>query len=162
LSPTSRVRSSSAIGFPFPMRTRSGIALPNAGSPKCRRDPFVRDLLFDSGRADMASLSGSCPCCVRLSARSPLLRRTHYGAQSHTPRNRCVCFVADVTVGSPNTRFQAACWALLGSDRLIAPALLGAFAEVGHKWSFTHPNRGGGAGDARVRAQPMRRLASVQ
>jgi hypothetical protein len=37
------------------------------------------------------------------------LRRTHYGAQSHTPRNRCVRFVADVAVGSRNTRFQAAC-----------------------------------------------------
>src|SRR5262249_44964648 len=30
------------------------------------------------------------PCCVRLSARSPLLRRTHDEAQSHTPRGRCV------------------------------------------------------------------------
>src|SRR5215467_2022361 len=76
-----------------------------------------------------------CPCCVRLSARSPLLRRTHYGAQSHTPRNRCVRFVAGVAVGSRNTRFQAACWALPGSDlhRLIAPALLGAFAAWGHE-----------------------------
>src|SRR5215471_14664915 len=51
---------------------------------------------------------------------------TVYGAQSHTPRNRCVRFVAGVAVGSRNTRFQAACWALPGSDfhRLIAPALL--------------------------------------
>jgi hypothetical protein len=31
---------------------------PNAGSPKFRRDPFAGDLLFDPGRADMASLSG--------------------------------------------------------------------------------------------------------
>jgi hypothetical protein len=53
---------------------------------------------------------------------------------NHTPRNRCVRFVAGVAVGSRNTRFQAACWALPGSDfhRLIAPALLGAFAESGH------------------------------
>src|SRR5258705_433060 len=60
---------------------------------------------------------------------------THYGAQSHTPRNRCVRFVAGVAVGSRNTRFQAACSALPGSDfhRLIAPALLGAFAELGDK-----------------------------
>jgi len=34
------------------------IAWPNAGSPKFRRDPFARDLLFDPGRAGMASLSG--------------------------------------------------------------------------------------------------------
>src|SRR5262252_1259873 len=58
---------------------------------------------------------------------------THYGAQSHTPRTRCVRFVAGVAVGSRNTRFRAACWALLGPvfHRLIAPALLGAFAEPG-------------------------------
>jgi hypothetical protein len=44
-------------------------------------------------------------------------------------------FVAGVAVGSRNTRFQAACWALPGSDlhRLIAPASLGAFAEVGQQ-----------------------------
>jgi hypothetical protein len=46
--------------------------------------------------------------------------------------------VAGVAVGSRNTRFQAACWALPGSDfhRLIAPALLGAFAESGHIPTF--------------------------
>jgi len=45
--------------------------------------------------------------------------------------------VAGVAVGSRNTRFQAACWALPGSDfhRLIAPALLGAFAALGHVWT---------------------------
>jgi hypothetical protein len=32
-----------------------------------------------------------------------------YGAQSHTPRKRCVRFLAGVAVGSRNTRFQAAC-----------------------------------------------------
>jgi hypothetical protein len=63
---------------------------------------------------------------------------THYGAQSHTPRNRCVRFVAGVAVGSRNTRFQAACSALPGSDfhRLIAPALLGAFTESGQNRPF--------------------------
>jgi hypothetical protein len=45
-------------------------------------------------------------------------------AQSHTPCNSCVRFVAGVAVGSRNTRFQVACWALPGPDfhRLIAPA----------------------------------------
>src|SRR5262249_61215328 len=52
----------------------------------------------------MASLSGPYPCCVGLSAWSALLRRTHYGAQSHTPRNRCVRFVAGVAVGARNTQ----------------------------------------------------------
>jgi hypothetical protein len=37
-------------------------------------------------------------------------------AQSHTLRNRCVCFVFGVAAASRNTRFQAACWALPGPD----------------------------------------------
>src|SRR6266481_7145613 len=134
LGPTSRVRSSSAIGFPSRCGPEAGLPWPNAGSPKFRRDPFARDLLFDPGRAGMALLSGPVHVAFDSLHGSPLLRRTHYGAQSHTPRNRCVRFVAGVAVGSRNTRFQAACWALPGSDfhRLIAPALLGAFAELGH------------------------------
>jgi hypothetical protein len=42
--------------------------------------------------------------------------------------------VAGVAVGSRNTRFQAACSALPGSDfhRPIAPALLGAFLHPGY------------------------------
>ena len=58
LGPTSRVRSSSAIGFPSRCGPEAGLPWPNAGSPKFRRDPFARDLLFDSGRAGMASLNG--------------------------------------------------------------------------------------------------------
>ena len=54
---------------------------------------------------------------------------------NHTPHATAVYASWPASaVGSRNTRFQAACWALPGSDfhRLIAPALLGAFAEVGH------------------------------
>src|ERR1700730_2960467 len=53
-------------------------------------------------------------------------RKGYFGAQSHTPRNRCVRFVFGITAVSRNTRFQAACWALPGPDlhRLIAPASL--------------------------------------
>ena len=70
---------------------------------------------------------------LMLHPRLLMLDEPSYGAQSHTPRNCCVRFVAGVAVGSRNTRFQIACWALPGSDfhRLIAPALLGAFAESG-------------------------------
>src|ERR1700676_1654128 len=51
-------------------------------------------------------------------------RKGYFGAQSHTPRNRCVRFVFGIAAASRNTRFQAACWALPGPDfhRLIAPA----------------------------------------
>src|ERR1700730_12226480 len=53
-------------------------------------------------------------------------RKGYFGAQSHTPRNRCVRFVFGITAASRNTRFQAACWALPGPDlhRPIAPASL--------------------------------------
>jgi hypothetical protein len=53
-----------------------------------------------------------CSCCVRLFPRSPLLRQTHFVAPSQTPRNCCVRFVADVTVGSRNTRYRAARYGL--------------------------------------------------
>src|ERR1700730_17903264 len=53
-------------------------------------------------------------------------RKGYFGAQSHTPRNRCVRFVFGIAAASRNTRFQAACWALPGPDlhRPIAPASL--------------------------------------
>src|SRR3984893_5072811 len=53
-------------------------------------------------------------------------RKGYFGAQSHTPRNRCVRFVFGIAAASRNTRFQAACWALPGPDlhRPIAPAWL--------------------------------------
>ena len=53
-----------------------------------------------------------CSCCVRLSTRSPLLRRAHFVAQSQTPRHCCVRFVAGVTVGSRNTCYRAARYGL--------------------------------------------------
>jgi hypothetical protein len=65
---------------------------------------------------------------------------TRYGAQSHTP-NRCVR--GRRRRRSRNTRLQAACWALPGADlhRLIAPALLGAFAGAGHELPFGFERR---------------------
>src|SRR5215469_13507866 len=44
--------------FPSRCGPVAGLPWPNAGSPNFRRDPFARDLLFDPGRAGMASLSG--------------------------------------------------------------------------------------------------------
>jgi hypothetical protein len=72
LSPTSRVRASSASVLP----SRCGpgrMPWPNAGPPKFRRDPFARDVLSDPGRVGTASHSGLvhvafdlsnglCPC----------------------------------------------------------------------------------------------------
>src|SRR5215467_10330054 len=48
------------IGFRFslPDADQERLLWPNAGSPKFRHDPFVRDVLYDPGRAGMASLSG--------------------------------------------------------------------------------------------------------
>jgi hypothetical protein len=53
-----------------------------------------------------------CSCCVRLFPRSPLLRHAYFVAQSQTPRNCCVRFVAGVTVGSRNTCYRAARYGL--------------------------------------------------
>src|ERR1700724_107143 len=85
----------------------------NAGSPRFRRDPFARDVLFDPWRS--AAKDNLRP-----------QRKGYFGAQSHTPRNRCVRFVFGIAAASRNTRFQAACWALPGPDlpRPIAPASL--------------------------------------
>jgi hypothetical protein len=44
--------------FPSRCGPEAGTPWPNAGSPKFRRHRFARDLLFDPGGADMASLSG--------------------------------------------------------------------------------------------------------
>src|SRR6516162_5991466 len=53
-----------------------------------------------------------CSCRVRLFPRSPLLRHAHFVAQSQTPRNCCVRFVAGVTVGSRNTCYRVARYGL--------------------------------------------------
>src|SRR5712671_2156852 len=77
LGPTSRVRSSSAIGFPSRCGPEAGLPWPNAGSPKFRRDPFARDLLFDPGRRAWPRLAAlsvlrSTLCTVSAPATYPL------------------------------------------------------------------------------------------
>src|SRR6266705_5129360 len=75
-----------------------------------------------------------CSCCVRLYPRSPLLRHAHFVAQSQTPRNCCVRFVAAVTVGSRNTHYRAARYGLTRAglspaglhQLLLAPSERGA------------------------------------
>jgi hypothetical protein len=98
----------------------------NAGSPRFRRDPFARDVLFDPGRVDSTSHNGTAHVAFGSKGQPPPQRKGYFGAQSHTPRNRCVRFVFGIAAASRNTRFQAACWALPGPDlhRLIAPASL--------------------------------------
>jgi hypothetical protein len=59
------------------MRTRSVLLWPNAGSPKFRRDPFARDLLFDPGRRAWPRLAAlsmlrSTLCTVSAPATYPL------------------------------------------------------------------------------------------
>ena len=81
-------------------------------------------MLFDPDGVNSASLNGTAHVAFDLYDSLRPRDKGHFVAQSHTPRNRCVRFVAVVTAGSRNTRFQAACWALPGPDlhRLIAPA----------------------------------------
>ncbi len=97
----------------FPMRTGVASPLrPDAGPPRFRRVPFARDVVFDPGRATAPRIAalhmlpstdydGLRPCDIE-----------HFVAQSHTPRNRCVRFVAGVAAGSRNTRYQAARYGL--------------------------------------------------
>src|SRR5206468_7695478 len=108
----------------FPMRTIDLIGRwSDAGPPRFRRDPFARDVVFDPGRT-------TGPCIAALL----MLRSTMetvsapaicpFRGSIHTPRNSCVRFVAGVTAGSRNTRFQAARYALPALDfhQPIAPA----------------------------------------
>src|SRR5712671_4419397 len=131
LGPTSRVRSSSAIGFPSRCGPEAGLPWPNAGSPKFRRDPFARDLLFDPGRAGMASLSG--PVHVAFDSLHGLRScDVPITGLNHTPHATAVYASWPASPSAHATlasRLPAEHY--LGSDfhRLIAPALLGAFAE---------------------------------
>ena len=101
----------------FPMRT-AGFACrrPNAGPPRFRRDPSVRDVAFDPGRAAMPRIAASLmlrstfgrglrPCGMPISWLNP------------TPRTAAV-YASRPTLpsGSRNTRFQAARYALPGLD----------------------------------------------
>ena len=63
--------------FPSRCGPEAGLLWPNAGSPKFRRDPFARDLLFDPGRRAgprLAALSmlRSTLCTVSAPATYPL------------------------------------------------------------------------------------------
>ena len=55
--------------------------------------------------------------------------KVDFVAQSHTPRSRCVRFVAAVFDGSRNTRFRADCYDLTraGLPPADRASLLGAF-----------------------------------
>ena len=62
--PTSHARTSSATTLRLPdadrrTRERTLNRRPDVGSPKFRRDPFARDVLFDPGRVDCTSLNGT-------------------------------------------------------------------------------------------------------
>src|SRR4249920_452787 len=127
--PTSHARSSAATAPRLPdadrrTRERAHNRRPDVGSPKFRRDPFARDVLFDPGRVDSTLHNGTAHVAFGSNLRPQ--RKGYFGALSHTPRNRCVRFVFGIAAASRNTRFQVACWALPGPDlhRLIAPASL--------------------------------------
>ena len=84
----------------FPMRTRSAHGRwSEAGSPRFQRDPFARDVLFDPGRVTAPRVV--VLLMLRSAAKDNLRpqRKGYFEAQSHTPRNSCVRFAADVTAG---------------------------------------------------------------
>src|SRR5215216_3772276 len=109
-----------------PLRTRAySCRWPDVGPPKFRRDPFARDVVCDPGRATVPRITALLMLRSTMETASAPATSPFRGS-IHTPRNRCVRFVAGVTAGSRNTRFQAARYALPGLDlhQLIAPASL--------------------------------------
>ncbi len=133
--------------FPRPCIIGSGSSPSRCGPPASSGDGQTRDIpgsdtilsrvMWPSTPAGRQRLAKRrCSCCVRPWRRSPPLRYAHFVAQSHTPRNRCVRFVAAVAVSSRNTRFQAArygpTWAGLSPpDRasLLAPTSIRATSD---------------------------------
>jgi hypothetical protein len=103
---------------------------------------------------------------VRLFPRSPLLRHAYFVAQSQTPRNCCVRFVAGVTVGSRNTCYRAARYGLTRTG--LAPAgLHQLLLAPSESWARraadtpakTRPSCGGSTSNS-SRSRPARRSRS--
>src|SRR5215472_883770 len=76
--------------------------------------PLASVLGSTGSAADRSALFASFAATMAESdfPRPPLPRFHHFGAQSHTPRTRCVRFVFGVAAASRNTRFQAARYGL--------------------------------------------------
>src|SRR5271157_3568475 len=79
--------------------SRPGIAQATAGqtrSPRFRRDPFVRDVASDPGRATVPRITAPhmLPSAVA-TASAPATK--DFVAQSHTPNDHCVRFAVVVT-----------------------------------------------------------------
>ena len=95
----------------FPMRTKKfeHCLWPDAGSPSFRCTPFARDVFFDPGRVATPRAIGVAH--VAFDLRNSLRPCGVYISwlNSDTPRNRCVCFVAGVAVGSRNTCCRVPC-----------------------------------------------------
>jgi hypothetical protein len=112
--PTSRARASSATAPRLPDADRR--TLTQAPNGRARDIPGSDTILVrvmwpstPAGRQCLAYRHRSC--CVRPWRRSPLLRKAHFVAQSHTPRTRCVRFVPGI----------AAAHATLATGRLARP-----------------------------------------
>ena len=123
---------------------------PDAGPPNFRRDPFARDVVFDPGRATVPRITALLMLRSTMETASAPATSPFRGS-IHTPRNRCVRFVAAVTAGSRNTRFQAARYALPGLDlhQLIAPASLAASSIRATCYLLPCASNSGSSGESR-------------
>ncbi len=117
--------------FPSRCGPEAGMPWPNPGSPKLRRDPFARDLLFDPGGADMASLSG--PVRVAFDSLHGLGSCDDPLRGSITHPTQPLCTLRGRRRRRLTQHLLPGC--LLGITWVglapIAPALLGDFAEEG-------------------------------
>ena len=106
-------------------RGTTAVHRPDVRSPRFRRLPFVRDVFFDHGR-----VSSACASAALLMLRSTIETVSApaicpFVAQSHTPRNRCVRFVAAVVSDHAAPRYRAPATACrTRSLRNLSPAFL--------------------------------------
>jgi hypothetical protein len=93
--PTSHARASSATALRLPdadrrTRERTLNRRPDVGSPKFRRDPFARDVLFDPGRVDSTSHNGTAHVAFGSKGQPPPpAKRVFRGSITHPTQPLC-------------------------------------------------------------------------
>src|SRR5262249_14625215 len=140
--------------------TRSAHGLwPDAGSPRFRRDPFARDVLFDPGRTAVPRITA---LLMLRSAATDNLRSCEMGISglNHTPHATAV-YASCSALLPPHATLASKrpATALPGPDlhRRIAPAFAGAFLLdhlVGEKLKLTRYSEPERLGGVEVNDQP--------
>jgi hypothetical protein len=117
--PTSRVRASSAMAPRLPdanHRTRYPLDADGRARDLPASDAILLHMMWPSTPAGRQRLAWRCrTCCLRANKNSRPPRYRSFGAQSHTPCNRCVRFVALSPVATQHS-LPSGRYPLLGPD----------------------------------------------